>query len=76
MVDVTYQKFVQRWKLITDLPPQNVGPFTQLYKKITVHLKVMPWFLLMFGAVFVVGSLYFFFGSSFTRIVSLLQRGF
>jgi hypothetical protein len=76
MADIAYRKFVEQWKLITDLPPQKLGPLTDLYQKITIRLKVMPWPLFVVGALLTVGGLYLLWGTALTRVVSLLQRGF
>lgn len=76
MKSTTYQKFVHRWEEVTDLPPQTVGPLTPYYKAVTRRLKVMPWPVLLLGAVLLVVLLYVLIGSAITLIVSLLQRGF
>ena len=71
-----YQRFVQRWEEVTDLPQQTLGPLTPMYRIITKRLKVMPWPAFVFASVLVVLSLYFLLGSTITFLVSLLQRGF
>lgn len=71
-----YQKFVERFEDVTDLPPQTLGPFTPYYKRITKRLKIMPWPLLVFGSLLIVTSLYMFIGSTITLLVTLLQKGF
>jgi hypothetical protein len=76
MTDPFYQKFVKRWQEVTDLPPQDVGPFTPVYKSITSRLKVMPWQALAALSILLVIVLYLIFGPSITKLVSLLQRGF
>lgn len=76
MKDTAYSQFVDRWKEVTDLPPQRVGPMTPVYKKITMHLKVMPWPVLVAGGVVFAVGLYVIFGSAITFLVSILQRGF
>lgn len=76
MTDTLYQKFVNRWEEITDLPPQTLGPLTPVYKAITKRLKVMPWPAFVLSSLFVVLGIYFLLGSTVTLIVSLLQRGF
>ena len=54
MVDALYQKFVERWEEVTDIPPQTLGPLTPLYKRAARYLKIMPWPFLVVGAGFFV----------------------
>ena len=75
MTTDTYRRFVKRGEEVTDLPPQTVGPLTPYYKALTRHLKVMPWPLLVLGAVCMVVGLYVILGSAITLVVSLLQKG-
>lgn len=76
MTDTTYQKFVKRWEEVTELPPQSLGPFTPLYKRITKHVKVMPfpWFVAV--SLLIAFVLYLVFGSAIILLVSILQKGF
>lgn len=76
MTDHTYQKFVQRWEEVTDIPPQRLGPFTNIYKFVTKKLKVMPWPWYVIAAIGMAVGLYWLFGTSVSTIVTLLQRGF
>jgi hypothetical protein len=76
MADTTYKKFVKRWQEVTDLPPQNVGPFTPAYQKVVKRLKVMPWPALAILSLGVVFLIYIVLGSAITLIASILQRGF
>lgn len=76
MSDALYEKFVQRWEEVTDIPPQTLGPLTPLYKKVSKRLKVMPWPALLALSVALVGGLYLLSGPAIIRLVSLLQRGF
>ena len=73
---MTYQKFVKRWEEVTDIPPQTLGPFTDAYKQVTRHLKVMPWPWYITAGVVFAGSLYLLFGPQIAGIVTILQRGF
>ncbi|KKR02823.1 MAG: hypothetical protein UT26_C0018G0003 [Microgenomates group bacterium GW2011_GWC1_39_12] len=70
------QAFLNRWKETTDIPVQTVGPFTPYYKEVTKQLKVMPIPVLITVSIIIVGFLIYVFGSSITKVVSLLQRGF
>lgn len=76
MTDQTYQKFVQRWEEVTDIPPQALGPLTNIYKFVTKKLKVMPWPWYLIAASGMAVGLYWLFGTSVSTIVTLLQRGF
>lgn len=76
MKSAAYNRFVKRWEEVTDLPPQSVGPLTPYYKRITKHLKIMPWPALVIVSTLLVVVLFFLVGSAVTLLVSLLQRGF
>lgn len=76
MSDVFYKQFVQHWQEVIDLPPQNLGPLTPIYHRLVKRLKVMPWPMLVLGALFVVLSLYLLIGGAITLLTSLLQKGF
>jgi len=76
MKDPLYEKTVNKWKEVMDLPPQTVGPLTPLYKKVTRRLKVMPWMVFLVTAIACAIGLYLLFGPSVVSLVSLLQRGF
>lgn len=76
MSDTTYNKFVERWLEVTDLPPQTLGPLTPIYKAFIRRLKVMPWPYFVLTAVGLVLALYFLIGSTITLLVTLLQKGF
>lgn len=76
MSDSLYQKMVQRWEEVTDLPPQTLGPLTPYYKKLVRRLKVMPWPMLVVVSSAVVIGLYLVIGSTITFFVTLLQKGF
>jgi hypothetical protein len=76
MSDLVYQKFVERWQKVTDLPVQSVGPLTPLYKLLVRRLKVMPWPALMLGGIMLVFILYLLAGPAISLLVSILQRGF
>jgi len=70
------QEFLKRWKETIDIPPQTIGPFTPIYKEVTKRLKVMPLPMVVAVSVAIVGLVVYLFGSSITKLVSLLQRGF
>jgi hypothetical protein len=76
MSDLLYDKLLKRWEEVTDLPTQQLGPFTPVYKAVTKRLKVMPWPLLVLISIAVVVAIYVILGSAVTFLVSILQRGF
>lgn len=76
MPDATYQKFVKRWEEVIEIPPQSLGPLTQIYKRVTKHLKVKPWPWFVGVSFLVAVGLYLIFGPAVSVIVTLLQRGF
>jgi hypothetical protein len=76
MTDLLYQRLQKRWEEVTDLPTQQLGPFTSAYKVVTKRLKVMPWPLLVLISIAVVFGMYVILGSTVTFLASILQRGF
>ncbi|MEK7577548.1 MAG: hypothetical protein AAB492_02930 [Patescibacteria group bacterium] len=76
MVDALFTNFIKRWEEVTELPPQRLGKFTGVYKMFTGRVKTMPWIAFFVVSALVVGSVYFFLGSTIVWIVTLLQRGF
>lgn len=76
MTDKTFDNIFAHWQQVVDLPPQNVGPFTSLFKIVSSRLKVMPWMIFFLCAVLFVFSLFIFFGPQIIFIVETLQRGF
>lgn len=76
MKSTAYDRFVKRWEEVTDLPTQSVGPLTPYYKRMTKHLKTMPWPLLVVVSTLFVVAIFLLAGSAVTFLVTLLQRGF
>lgn len=74
--DIYYQQLVRKMAEVALVTPQNVGPFTPLYKRLTPYLKQKPWKALSLGAIFITGFLYILFGSLLVRLASILQFGF
>ncbi len=74
--DMLLQKLEERWREVTELPPQAVGPFTPMYKWCVKRLKIMPWPALVMSSAIMVLLLFAIFGSAVTFLVNLLQRGF
>lgn len=76
MSKADYHRFVSRWKETMELPPQTVGPFTGLYKRVTHRLKTMPIPTLVIISALLVIVLLMWLGPSIVTIVTLLQMGF
>lgn len=76
MTDILFTNFMKRWEEVTDLPPQQLGRFTNTYKLLTSRIKIMPWFAFFAVSAVVVGLVYGAFGSAIVWMVSLLQKGF
>ncbi len=74
--DPLYQKFVQKWREVTDLPPQTVGPLTPIYKKTVPYLKFAPWRVLAPVSLILAAALAIILEVTSVQIASLLQRGF
>lgn len=74
-IDPIYEKFKKRWEEVVEIPPQQVGFLTPLYKRVTKPMKTMPFPILFILSALVVGTLYVVFGSRIAWLVSLLQRG-
>lgn len=74
--DKFYQILIAKMHEVAVLPPQTVGPFTPIYKRVVPRFKVYPWksiaVLSLFGTVF----LYFLFGPALVKLASVLQYGF
>lgn len=74
--DKIYQHLKEKMELISAVPPQRVGPFTPLWKRVVFvvknnHLKVLT--LSGFATSI---ALWMLFGASLVSLVSLLQNGF
>lgn len=74
--DMAYEKFLKRLEEVMELPPQQFGRFTNVYKTMTGRVKTMPWIAFFALSAFIVGVVYMFFGSAISWMVTLLQRGF
>jgi len=71
-----YQLLVEKMREMSVVPPQEVGLFTGVYKKIVPYLKVNPWksaFLISFLSTFLA---YIVFGKALVTLASILQFGF
>jgi hypothetical protein len=58
------------------VPPQQVGPFTPLYKRIVPWFKYFPLKSAVIVALFVSFFLYIILGITLVKLASLLQFGF
>lgn len=76
MNDKTYKLMVSKMHEVTIVPPQSLGPFTFIYKKVVPYLKFSPWkttaIISFVGAAF----LFLFLGPRFVKFISILQFGF
>lgn len=76
MKDKTYQLLVAKMKEISEVPPQEIGPFTPLYKRFVPYVKFNPWKSALALSIVLTLVLYLFFGIRWIRLISLLQLGF
>lgn len=76
MKDKTFENIMVKWQQVIELPPQELGPFTWIFKLVSSRLKVMPWPLFVVSSILLVLLLFVFFGSYIIFIVETLQRGF
>lgn len=74
--DRTYQLLLTKMHDVASLPPQNVGPFTNIYKVVTANFKNSPYFPLGIISILSASFLYFIFGPGIVKLASLLQFGF
>jgi len=61
---------------MTELPPQDLGPFTSFYKMVVPQFKFFPWRSASIIAIISSMFLYLFLGATLVRLVSILQFGF
>lgn len=74
--DALYQNLVLKMREVAILPPQEVGPFTCLYKRVVPQFKNQTWKSTSILALFATCLLYILFGTTLVRVVSTLQFGF
>jgi len=74
--DRLYRNLVNRWKEVVEVPPQNLGILTPLYKHFMAKVKAAPWSYLFIAGIATGMGIYAIFGPSVSRLVSILQRGF
>lgn len=74
--DIFYQHLVDKMREVAALPPQEVGPFTYLYKSVVPRFKTKPWKSTTILAVVATSLLYVLLGTTLVKLVSLLQFGF
>lgn len=74
--DKLYQLLVTKMREVSSLPPQQMGPFTTIYKRVVPHLKFYPWKSIIFISFFFTTLLYLVFGIKIIKLASLLQFGF
>lgn len=69
-------KLRQKQLEISDIAPQDMGSFTDIYKNFIGCLKVDPWKIAAVAAILLVLILRFFLGASFVNLATILQAGF
>lgn len=74
--DKLYGLLLQRMHEVAVVPPQTVGPFTPMYKRVVPKLKWQPWRSVAVFSFFLAALLYLFFGVRVVHLASLLQYGF
>ncbi len=74
--DKTYQLLVAKMQEVAILPPQTLGPFTGVYKRVTPFFKFSPRRMTAILSLFATLLLYFFLGSTMVKLASILQFGF
>ncbi|MBI3380208.1 hypothetical protein HY029_05635 [Candidatus Gottesmanbacteria bacterium] len=72
----TYQLMVAKMREVSLVPPQTIGPFTGVYKRIVPFFKFSPWRSAALISFFTTVILYFMLGSTLVKIASILQFGF
>jgi len=72
----TYKLLVAKMHEVAVVPPQTVGPFTGVYKRLVPYFKFAPWRSAIFLSVLATIFLYFLLGSTLVKIASILQFGF
>lgn len=72
----TYQLLLAKMHEIASIPPQEVGPFTPMYKKVAPYFKFSPWRATSAISFLSAFFLYLLLGATLVRIVSILQFGF
>jgi len=76
MKNERYNQLVAKMHEIAIVPPQEIGPFTGVYRIATSRLKVAPWKTASLFAFTAALFLYIILGPTLIRVVSLLQYGF
>lgn len=72
----TYRLLVAKMNEVAAVPPQTIGPFTGIYKRVVPLLKFSPWRAAFLLSIFATAVLYLIFGSALVRLASILQFGF
>jgi len=70
------EKLRERQKEVRELPFHNLGVLTPYYKETAPFFKIAPWRLGVFLAIMGAIAIFLLLGPSFTRLASLIGRGF
>lgn len=76
MNNKTYRLLVSKMHEVTIVPPQNLGKFTFIYKKVVPYFKFSPWKTTAIISFVSAASLFLLLGPRFVKLVSILQFGF
>lgn len=74
--DIFYQQLVRKMTEVAIVSPQDVGPFTPIYKRVTPYLKRKPYKALTLTAIVTTAILYLLIGPFLVKLASILQIGF
>lgn len=74
--DKLYQELVAKMTEVSLVSPQQVGPFTGVYKRVTPYVKKKPLRVLSISSILIAAFLYLLFDSLIVKLVSILQYGF
>lgn len=74
--DKVFKLMVARMHEVAVVPPQQIGPFTLLYKRIVPWFKFYPWRSALVVSLFASLFLYVILGITLVKLASLLQLGF
>lgn len=74
--DRFYEKLVLKMQEVSVVPPQNLGLFTPLYRKLVPQFKFFPLKALVpLSFLFILGA-YLLFGTLMVRLAEILQTAF
>jgi hypothetical protein len=75
-MSLSYRKFLHIWEESIELPPQNIGPLTPVFKKTAPFFKVTPWKTLIPLSFLLAVVVALLLQLTAVQIASILQKGF